>query len=72
MWAKQFLPPALKSCPKCNKLPNLVTLPSLYKLDFVGLHLFVPFSLSLLLLVKAVLLIVLNGGRNELRLRGWR
>ena len=26
IWAKEFLPPALKSCPKCNKSPNLVTL----------------------------------------------
>ena len=26
IWAKYFLPQALKSCPKCNKLLNLVTL----------------------------------------------
>ena len=28
IWAKWMLPQALKSCPKCNKLPNLVTLAS--------------------------------------------
>ena len=27
MWANQLLPKALKSCPKSNKSPNLVTLP---------------------------------------------
>ena len=26
IWASQFLPKALKSCPKSNKLPNLVTM----------------------------------------------
>ena len=26
IWAKQLLPPALKSCLKCNKSPDLVTL----------------------------------------------
>ena len=26
IWAKQLLPKALKSCPKSNKSPNLVTL----------------------------------------------
>ena len=26
IWAKSLLPRALKSCPKCKKLPNLVTL----------------------------------------------
>ena len=26
IWAKQLLPQALKSCLKCNKLSNLVTL----------------------------------------------
>ena len=26
IWAKQFLPQAFKSCPKCNKSPNLATL----------------------------------------------
>ena len=26
IWAKYLLPLALKSCPKCNKSPNLVTL----------------------------------------------
>ena len=26
LWAKQLLPRALKSCPKSNKLPSLVTL----------------------------------------------
>ena len=26
IWAKKLLPQALKSCPKCNKLSNLITL----------------------------------------------
>ena len=26
IWTKYLLPQALKSCPKCNKFPNLVTL----------------------------------------------
>ena len=26
IWVKQLLPQAFKSCPKSNKLPNLVTL----------------------------------------------
>ena len=26
IWAKLLLPHALKSCPKCNKSPNLITL----------------------------------------------
>ena len=29
IWVKQLLPKALKSCPKFNKLSNLVTLISL-------------------------------------------
>ena len=35
-WSKQLYPQALKSCPKCNKSPNLVTLDTYF-----------PFSLSL-------------------------
>ena len=29
IWAKELLPKALKTCPKFNNLPNLVTLPVL-------------------------------------------
>ena len=29
IWANYLLPKVLKSCPKSNKLPNLVTLPSM-------------------------------------------
>ena len=31
MWAKQLLALALKSFPKYNKSPNLVTLPAIFK-----------------------------------------
>ena len=33
IWAKQLLAPALKKCPKCNKLPNVVTLFTTMKVD---------------------------------------
>ena len=31
IWAKQLLPKALKTCPKCNKSSNLVTLVCIYE-----------------------------------------
>jgi len=33
IWAKKLLPKNLKSCPKCNKLPNLVTLTPSHELN---------------------------------------
>ena len=39
MWANKLLPKALKSCPKSNKSPNLVTLEGI-DVIFLPLHLF--------------------------------
>ena len=68
IWAKKLLPKALKTCPKFNKSPNLVTLVSINPMcsiypgrDFLSCYLYVDTMISMLTISNVVRLIVDTG-----------